>query len=100
MLRLTDPAPVNPPEVEEAMPLPADPKVVYLGGLFFLGLAAALYVAAEIVWPLVIAFMLSLLLKPVQRVLTRLHVPRLGHSQLRERLFHDIVVFVFSSRCG
>jgi predicted PurR-regulated permease PerM len=82
MLRLTDPAPVNPPEVEEAMPLPADPKVVYLGGLFFLGLAAALYVAAEIVWPLVIAFMLSLLFKPVQRVLTRLHVPRLVSALL------------------
>ena len=46
-------------------PLPSDPKVIYLGGLFFLGLAAALYVAAEIVWPLVFAIMLSLLFKPV-----------------------------------
>jgi predicted PurR-regulated permease PerM len=82
MLRLTEPAPINPPEVEEAMPLPTDPKVIYLGGLFFLGLAAALYIAAEIVWPLVIAFMLSLLFKPVQRVLTRLHVPRLVSALL------------------
>jgi hypothetical protein len=57
MLSRTDPAPVNPADVEEAMPLPTDPKVIYLGGLFLLGLAAALYAAAEIVWPLVFAFM-------------------------------------------
>ena len=58
------------------MPLPTDWKAIYLGGLFFLGLATALYVAAEIVWPLAFAFILSLLFKPAQRVLTRLHVPR------------------------
>jgi hypothetical protein len=32
--------------------------VIYLGGLFFLALASALYVAAEIVGPLLFAFML------------------------------------------
>jgi predicted PurR-regulated permease PerM len=69
-------------DVEEAMPLPTDPKVIYLGGLFLLGLAAALYAAAEIVWPLVFAFMLSLLFKPVQRVLARLQVPRLVSALL------------------
>jgi hypothetical protein len=77
MLRLTDTMPVKPDDGEEVMPLPTDPTVIYLGGLFFLALAAALYVAAEIVWPLVFAFMLSLLFKPVQRALARLHVPRL-----------------------
>jgi predicted PurR-regulated permease PerM len=64
---MTDRVPVNPVHIEDAMPLPTDPKVIFLGGLFFLGLAAALYVAAEIVWPLIFAFMLSLLFKPVQR---------------------------------
>ena len=52
---------------EEAMPLPADSKVISLGGMFFILLLAALYAlyaAAEIVWPLVFAFMLSLLLNP------------------------------------
>jgi hypothetical protein len=49
---------------EEAMPLPVDAKVIYLGGIFFILLLAALYEAAEIVWPLVFAFVLSLLLKP------------------------------------
>jgi predicted PurR-regulated permease PerM len=75
MPKVTDPEPVNPDDDEGAMPLPSDPKAIYLGGLFFLGLAAAMYVAAEIFWPLVFAFMLSLLFKPVQRVLARLYVP-------------------------
>jgi hypothetical protein len=34
-------------------------------------------VAADIVWPLVLAFMISLLFKPVQRILAQLHVPQL-----------------------
>jgi predicted PurR-regulated permease PerM len=38
--------------------------------------------AAEIVWPLVFAFMLSLLLKPVERLLKRLQVPTLLSSLL------------------
>ena len=77
MLRPTNTVPASQDDAEEAMPLPTDLNVIYLGGLFFLGLTAALYVTAEIVWPLVFAFMLSLLFKPVQRALARLHVPRL-----------------------
>jgi predicted PurR-regulated permease PerM len=61
---------------EEAMPLPADAKVIFLGGIFFILSLAALYIAAEIVWPLVFAFALSLLLNPVLRFLARLRVPR------------------------
>jgi len=62
---------------EEAMPLPADPKVIFLGGIFFILLLAALYITAEIVWPLVLAFALSLVLNPLLRLLARLHVPRM-----------------------
>jgi predicted PurR-regulated permease PerM len=69
-------------DVEEAMPLPSDPKTIYLAGLFLLALLAAVYVAAEIVWPFVFAFALSLLLKPLQRLLERMHVPRLLSSLL------------------
>ncbi len=61
---------------EEAMPLPADAKAIFLGGIFFILFLAALYTAAEIVWPLVFAFVLSLLLNPLLRFLDRLHVPR------------------------
>jgi predicted PurR-regulated permease PerM len=82
MVSSKDPAPVDAGEDAEAMPLPTDPRVIYLGGLFFLALLAALYVAAEIVWPLVFACMLSLVLTPVQRLFERLHVPRLLSSLL------------------
>jgi predicted PurR-regulated permease PerM len=61
---------------EEAMPLPADVKVIFLGGIFFILSLAALYTAAEIVWPLIFAFVLSLLLNPLLRLLDRLHIPR------------------------
>ena len=61
---------------EEAMSLPGDAKVIFLGGIFFVIFLAALYVVADIVWPLVLAFVLSLLLKPPMRLLTRLRLPR------------------------
>jgi predicted PurR-regulated permease PerM len=59
------------------MPLPSDPKTFYLAGLFFIAFFTVLYVAAEIIWPFILAFVLSLLLKPAERLLTRLHSPRL-----------------------
>src|SRR4029077_17616033 len=68
---------VSPAEEPEEMPLPSDPKVIFLGGLFALALLAALYVAAEIVLPLVLAVVLNLLLQPVMRVLERWHIPRM-----------------------
>jgi len=59
------------------MPLPSDPKVIFLGGLFALALLAALYVAAEIVLPLVLAVVLKFLLQPVMRLMEQWHVPRI-----------------------
>src|SRR5450432_1900937 len=67
---------VLPAEVLEEMPLPSDPKVTFLGGLFVLALLAACYVASEIVLPLVFAIILKLLLQPALRVLGRWHVPK------------------------
>jgi predicted PurR-regulated permease PerM len=66
-----------PAEEPEDMPLPSDPKVIFLGGLFVLALLATAYVASEIVLPLVFAFILKLLLQPAMRILERLHVPRM-----------------------
>jgi predicted PurR-regulated permease PerM len=66
-----------PAEDPEEMPLPSDPKVIFLGGLFVLALLAAAYVASEIVLPLVFAIILNLLLQPALRILERLHVPRI-----------------------
>ena len=53
---------VPPPATEpEEMPLPSDPKVIFLGGLFILALLAAAYVASDIVLPLVFAIVLKLI---------------------------------------
>jgi predicted PurR-regulated permease PerM len=68
---------VRPAEVPEERPLPSDPKVIFLGGLFVLALLATAYVASAIVLPLVFAIILKLLLQPALRLLERLHVPRL-----------------------
>jgi predicted PurR-regulated permease PerM len=68
---------VQPAEVPEGMPLPSDPKVVFLGGLFILALLATAYVASEIVLPLVFAIILKLLLQPAMRILERLRVLRI-----------------------
>ena len=68
---------VPPAQEPEEMPLPSDPKVIFLGGLFVLALLTAAYVASEIVLPLVFAIILKLLLQPALRILERLHVPRM-----------------------
>src|SRR3990170_1074993 len=68
---------VPPAEGPEEMPLPSDPKAIFLGGLFVLALLATAYVASEIVLPLVFAIVLKLLLQPAMRILEQLHVPRM-----------------------
>jgi predicted PurR-regulated permease PerM len=67
---------VSPAEVPEDLPLPSDPKVIFLGGLFVLAVLAAAYVAREIILPLIFAIVLKLLLQPAFRILEQLHVPR------------------------
>ena len=67
-----------PAEAEQAeLPLPSDPKVIFLGGLFTLALLATAYVASDIALPLVFAIVLNLLLQPALRILVRLRVPRI-----------------------
>lgn len=68
---------VPPAEELEDMPLPSDPKIIFLGGLFFLALLTAAFVAREVVLPLIFALVLKLLLQPALRLLQRLHIPRL-----------------------
>ncbi len=68
---------LNPPAEERPeMSLPHDPKSIFLGGLFFLATLAALYVAGDIILPILIAFLLKLLLQPALGPFERLHVPR------------------------
>jgi predicted PurR-regulated permease PerM len=61
---------------ETEMPLPSDPRTFFLGGLFALGVLAALYVASSVILPVVLALVLNLLLQPGVRLLGRLHLPR------------------------
>src|SRR5690349_407617 len=68
---------VPPAEDPDDMPLPSDPKVIFLGGLFILALLAAAYIASDIVLPLVFAIILKLLLQPALRTLERLYLPRI-----------------------
>src|SRR5215831_17189347 len=66
----------NTVEDDQELPIPSDVNTVFLGGLFVLTLLAAFYVAAEIVLPIVLAFVLCLALTPGMRLLERVHVPR------------------------
>ena len=57
----------TPSAASDELPLPSDPKTVFLGGLFILALLVAAYIAREIVLPLIFAFVLDLLLQPALR---------------------------------
>ncbi len=73
-----DRAPETIPEAESPseMPLPSEPQVIFLGGLFALAVLTAAYAAREIVLPLAFAITLNLLLQPVMRLLERARLPR------------------------
>lgn len=58
------------------IPLPSDPNTVLLTGLFVFAVLACAYVAAEVVLPIILAFVLKLLLQPGMRLLERVRVPR------------------------
>jgi len=60
---------------QDDMPLPTDPRTVFLGGLFTLAVLAALYVASPIVLPVVLAIVLKLLLQPLVRLTDRAGLP-------------------------
>ncbi len=58
------------------MPLPHDPKTVFLGGLFLLAILTALFVARDVILPVAIALVLKLLLQPLVRQFERIHIPK------------------------
>jgi predicted PurR-regulated permease PerM len=64
------------------MPLPSDPQVIFLGGLFALAVLSAAYAARDIILPMAFAITLKLLLQPVVRLLERAHLPRTVASLL------------------
>jgi predicted PurR-regulated permease PerM len=68
-------APVELPD-DTLAPSAPDLRTVFQGGTFLLLLLAACYGAAEIVLPIVVAFVLMLVLQPAMRFLQRWRVPR------------------------
>ena len=66
-----------PETVEEDLPTAPDVANVFLGGLLLLASLVACYLAAAILLPIVVAFVLMLVLQPAMRVLQRSHIPRL-----------------------
>jgi len=75
----TDPPSGTPTEValeQSEMPLPTDPKTIFLGGIFTLAVLIACSLAQAIIVPVVMAIFLKLLLQPLVRALTRLKIPR------------------------
>ncbi len=60
----------------DEMPLPTDLRTILLLGMFVLLSFYTLYVAREILIPILFAFILNLLLQPAIRALTRLRLPR------------------------
>ena len=73
---LASAAPEQVPTDANDVPVPSDIKAIFQGGIFFLMLLGACYAAAEIVLPIVLAFVLMLVLQPAMRLLERWHLPR------------------------
>ncbi|HET7883505.1 MAG TPA: AI-2E family transporter [Acetobacteraceae bacterium] len=74
---VSDAVPIATPvdDDEDDMPLPTEPRTIYLGGLFVLAVLTALYFASAIVLPVVLAIVLKLLLQPLVRLTDRAKVP-------------------------
>ena len=66
-----------PAEEPEEMPLPSDPKVIFLGGLFYPCAAGDSLCRERDRVAIVFAIILELLQQPAMRILERLQVPRI-----------------------
>ena len=64
------------PEERPEIPLGQDPRTIFLGILCGIAVLACLYVAQDIVLPVVLALVLKLLLQPLVSLLERLHVAK------------------------
>jgi predicted PurR-regulated permease PerM len=75
----------------EDMPLPTDLQTLIPLGIFVVLCFYTMYFTREILIPIFFAFVLNLLLQPVMRILTRLHVPRAIAALLMILLFFGVV---------
>jgi predicted PurR-regulated permease PerM len=75
----------------DEMPLPTDLRSILLLGIFVLLSFYTLYVAREILIPILFAFILNLLLQPAMGALTRLRLPRAIAALLMILVFFGVV---------
>jgi len=75
----------------DEMPLPTDLRTILLLGIFVLLSFYTLYVAREILIPILFAFILNLLLQPAMGILTRLRLPRAIAALLMILVFFGVV---------
>ena len=66
------------PQQRPAMPVAHEARTIFQGILCIIAVLACLYVAQDIVLPVVLALVLKLLLQPMVSLLERLHVPKAG----------------------
>ncbi|HTQ33042.1 MAG TPA: AI-2E family transporter [Stellaceae bacterium] len=64
------------PKIKPSLPSAPDLTNVFLAALFLLAALAACYVAAAIILPVVVAFVLMLVLQPAMRFSQRFYIPR------------------------
>ena len=75
-------------------------RQIVQGGLFVSAILAALYVAREIILPIVLAFVLIASLVSALRILERLRVPRMLGSLLLIGLLFGVIVAFASALAG
>ena len=66
----------EPVEKQSEMPMPRDLRSFVMTAILVLLVLVILYFTAEVVLPIIFAFLLNLLLQPAMRALIKVHVPR------------------------
>ena len=74
------------------MPLPRNWNTVFLGILTMIAVLICLYVARNIVLPVVLALVLKLLFQPLVKLLERIHVPKIGGALVSLLLLLGVIV--------
>lgn len=79
-------------QLKEDLPLPKNVSNVFLGGLFVMAVLACMYLAREVILPIVLAFFLKLLVQPGMNLMKRMRVPRLIAALLALALLLGCIV--------
>jgi predicted PurR-regulated permease PerM len=79
-------------QFKEDLPLPKNVSNVFLGGLFIMIALACMYLAREVILPIVLAFFLKLLVQPGMNLMKRIRVPRLIAALLALALLLGCIV--------